>query len=200
MILNIIEKALMNNPIRALIQQSYEAPLLKKLGGDVSNKKVLEIGCGRGIGTQILLKKFKCGHITAFDLDEDMVNKARVRLRQHQKIIKLYTADVTQIPEESELFDAVFDFGIIHHVPDWKEAIKEVSRVLTPGGKFIFEEVSKKALDSWFFKTFLLHPEKDRFNKDQFLEALRENGFVLNPNCVERFFKGLFFGVAVKQP
>ncbi|MDP1807115.1 MAG: hypothetical protein Q8K72_18205 [Acidimicrobiales bacterium] len=44
--LNVIEKALMNNPVRAAIQRRYEAPLLRRLGGTVDAARVLEIGCG----------------------------------------------------------------------------------------------------------------------------------------------------------
>ena len=48
--LNRVEKALMNNPARAMLQRWYEARLLERLGGRV---RVLEVGCGRGVGTTI---------------------------------------------------------------------------------------------------------------------------------------------------
>jgi 2-polyprenyl-3-methyl-5-hydroxy-6-metoxy-1,4-benzoquinol methylase len=48
--LNSVETLLMNNPVRAYLQRFYEAPLLMKLGGQVEGLRVLEIGCGRGVG------------------------------------------------------------------------------------------------------------------------------------------------------
>jgi ubiquinone/menaquinone biosynthesis C-methylase UbiE len=39
-------------------------------------------------------------------------------------------------------FDAVFDFGIIHHIPNWKDCIQELKRVLKPNGEVILEELS----------------------------------------------------------
>ena len=45
--LNTVEKALMNNPVRVLVQRRYEARLLERLGGRVDGLNVLEIGCGR---------------------------------------------------------------------------------------------------------------------------------------------------------
>jgi trans-aconitate methyltransferase len=117
--LNKIEKLLMNNPIRAFIQRNYESPLLKILGGNHINfNRALEMGCGRGVGTKILFEYFKCNSVTAFDLDEDMVEKARSNLIQYQQKLKLYVADATQIPEQNESFEVVFDFGIIHHIPN----------------------------------------------------------------------------------
>ncbi len=52
--LNAIEKTLMNNPARSLIQRRYEAPLFVRLGGRTDGERVLEIGCGRGVGTEII--------------------------------------------------------------------------------------------------------------------------------------------------
>ena len=49
MLLNRVEKMLMNNPVRALLQKSYESSLLEGLGGRVDGLRVLEIGCGRGV-------------------------------------------------------------------------------------------------------------------------------------------------------
>jgi ubiquinone/menaquinone biosynthesis C-methylase UbiE len=46
--------------------------------------------------------------------------------------------NVTTIQAADESFDAVFDFGVIHHVPAWEDAIREVRRVLEPGRYFRF--------------------------------------------------------------
>jgi ubiquinone/menaquinone biosynthesis C-methylase UbiE len=48
---------------------------------------------------------------------------------------------VTAIAVPDSRYDAVFDFGIIHHVPDWRAAVAEVARVLRPQGRFYAEEV-----------------------------------------------------------
>jgi hypothetical protein len=59
--LNRIEKAFMNNPARAGLQRWYEARLLERLGGRVEALRVLEVGCGRGVGTQIIFDRFGAG-------------------------------------------------------------------------------------------------------------------------------------------
>lgn len=80
--LNKLELALMNNPLRAAIQRHFEAPRLLRMGGPMCGGRALEIGCGRGVGTELILDLFEAAAVDAFDLDPRMVALARRRLRQ----------------------------------------------------------------------------------------------------------------------
>ena len=138
----------MNNPVRALMQRHHEAALMERLGGRVEGGRVLEIGCGRGVGTEIIFERFGAREVHAFDLDPDMIARARGRLSTYPADrLSLWVGDAGAIEAEDASYDAVFNFGIIHHVPDWQRAVAEVARVLRPGGRFFFEEVTKRALD-----------------------------------------------------
>ena len=136
MLLNRVEKAMMNNPVRAAFQRRLEGRMLFEMGGPMRGGLALEVGCGRGVGTQIILDRFKAERVHAFDLDPDMVDLARRRLRKHGDAVRLWAGTVTQIDAPDDTYDAVFDFGIIHHVPDWRSALTEIHRVLKPGGRF----------------------------------------------------------------
>lgn len=194
--LNRIERALMNNPLRDLLQWRYEAPLLERLGGHVEGLRVLEVGCGRGVGVEILLRQFGAAHVTAFDLDPAMVALARRRLARYgPDRLALLVASADTIPAGDASFDAVFDFGIIHHVPDWRAAIREVRRVLRPGGRFYFEEVTSHALDRWTYRTFLDHPRDDRFSARELVAELERHGIAVGGSVVERFFGDFIIGV-----
>jgi ubiquinone/menaquinone biosynthesis C-methylase UbiE len=195
--LNAVEKALMNNPVRAVLQRRYEATLLERIGGLVEGKRVLEIGCGRGVGTEIIFERFRAGEVHAFDLDPDMVAQAENRLTRYMPgLLKLYVGDAAGIHEPDASFDAVFDFAIIHHIPNWKDAVAEVARVLKPGGKFYFEEVTGHALGRWFYRAFLDHPQSQHwFNKEKFIGELERNGIEVKDNLVERIFGDFIFGV-----
>ena len=195
--LNAIEKALMNNPVRAALQRRYEGALLQQLGGRVEGNRVLEIGCGRGVGTEIIFERFAADEVHAFDLDPDMIKQARKRLSRYlPDRLNLCVGDAAAIDEPEASFDAVFDFAIIHHIPNWKDAVSEVARVLKPGGKFYFEEVTSHALGRWFYRTFLEHPESQHwFNRDQFIAELERNGIEVWDNVVERFFGDFIIGV-----
>lgn len=196
MLLNRVEKALMNNPVRAGLQRRYEAPLLERLGGKVEGLRVLEIGCGRGVGTEIILNRFRAAEVHAFDLDADMVERARRRLRVFPpERIRLWVGDAARIEAADGSYDAVFDFGIVHHVPEWRTALAEVRRVLKPGGRFYFEEVTRRALERWLYRTFLDHPEHDRFSAGEFLAEVERLGIRVGGNTAERFFGDFVFGV-----
>jgi ubiquinone/menaquinone biosynthesis C-methylase UbiE len=196
--LNRIEKALMNNPVRLALQRTYEARLLMRLGGRLDGARVLDMGCGRGVGTQLIIEKFGAAHVTAFDLDEEMVALVGRRLAGLEDVVRLSVGDATAIDEPDETFDAVFEFGIIHHVPDWRTALAEVHRVLRPGGRFYFEEVTSHALQRWASRTFLEHPHDDRFSAEEFIHALEGRGIAVGQNYVTRFFGDFLVGVGQK--
>lgn len=196
--LNRVEKALMNNPVREALQRTYETRLLQRFGGRVDGARVLEVGCGRGAGTQLIIEKFGGTHVTAFDLDEDMVARARRRLAGLDGMVKLTVGDATAIDEPDASFDAVFDFGVIHHVPDWPLALAEIDRVLRPGGRFYFEEVTSHALRRWASRTFLEHPDHDRFTAADFVAALEDRGVEVGGSYVTLFFEDFLVGVGRK--
>lgn len=198
--LNRIEKALMNNPVRAWVQRQYEAPFLERLGGRATGKRVLEIGCGRGVGTEIIFERFGAREVHAFDLDPAMIEQARRRLTVYlSDRLRLTVGDAAAIDAEDESFDAVFDFGIIHHVPAWQRAVAEVRRVLRPGGRFFFEEVTRQALERWVYRTLFEHPHENRFSSGEFVAELEQQGIHVGSNFVERFTGDFVIGVGQKR-
>jgi ubiquinone/menaquinone biosynthesis C-methylase UbiE len=179
MLLNRVEKAMMNNRVRELIQRGYEAGKLLAMGGRVDGARCLEIGCGRGVGVEIVLDRFGASHVDAFDLDEQMVALARARLAPRGDRVRLWVGDATRIESADASYDAVFDFGIVHHVPAWRDALREVHRVLRPGGRFFAEEVFAHFIDHPLWRRLLVHPHDDRFDRRGFERALADVGFRL---------------------
>lgn len=175
MLLNRAEFLLMNNPIRAALQRHYEARKLLRMGGKMEGGRALEVGCGRGVGTELILELFGADHVDAFDLDPRMVERARRRLGPHGTRTSVSVGDASAIDAPDSIYDAVFDFGIIHHVPDWRGALAEVKRVLKPGGRFYVEEVLRQFILHPITRQLLEHPLHDRFDAAEFageLEAL----------------------------
>ena len=93
----------------------------------------------------------------------------------------------------------VVDFGVIHHVPAWEDAIREVCRVLKPGGIFVFEEVSKQALDRWVYRALFKHPKENRFTAENFVAALEHHGMPVGSKLVSFFFGDFFAGVGQRR-
>ena len=190
----------MNNPVRALVQRRYEAVVMERLGGRVEGQRILEIGCGRGVGTEIIFERFGAREVNAFDLDPDMIERARQRLSNYSpERLRLFVGDAAAIKAEDASYDAVFDFGIVHHVPEWQQAVKEIARVLKPGGRFFFEEVTRQALDRWFYRTFLEHPKENRFTAKEFVAELERQGISVGSNQIEWFLGDFIVGVGHRR-
>ncbi|MGH3934519.1 MAG: class I SAM-dependent methyltransferase [Pseudonocardiaceae bacterium] len=124
------------------------------------------------------------------DLDPAMIARAGRRLARFGERVRLAQGSATDLRHaldaEDDAYDAVFDFAIIHHIPDWRSALDEVVRVLKPGGRFIFDEVTAIALASWTYRLLFDHPEHDRFTAEQFTTALAERGLVVGDRVVTR--------------
>ena len=71
--------------------------------------------------------------------------------------------DAQDLPFPNACFDAVVNFGIIHHVLDWRRCISELSRVTQPGGAFYFEEIYPPLYANFLLKRMVRHPTSDRF-------------------------------------
>jgi ubiquinone/menaquinone biosynthesis C-methylase UbiE len=177
--LNGLERVLMNNPIRAAIQRHLEARWLLEMGGPVTGGRVLEIGCGRGVGVELIFEVFGAERVDAFDLDVAMVRRAQRRLVHHGGRVHLWIGDATRITADDDAYDAVFDFGILHHVPAWRTAVAEVCRVLKPGGRLYAEEMLAGLILHPVWRRLLDHPLEDRFDCATFKEELERVGFEL---------------------
>jgi ubiquinone/menaquinone biosynthesis C-methylase UbiE len=170
--LNRAERLLVNNPGRALVQRLWEAPLLRSMGGSLENADVLEIGCGAGGGATVLLDHLGARTVTAIDSDPEQIRRAQRRLVKRSGNVRLAVATADQLPFPEQCFDAVADFGVLHHVGRWQVALREVKRVLKPSGRFLFEEVTRAALEKWLYRTFLDHPKENRFSEQEFIAEL----------------------------
>jgi ubiquinone/menaquinone biosynthesis C-methylase UbiE len=179
--LNNLEFLLMNNPFRAYIQEKYELPVFMKHIAAEKFNSILEIGCGNGNGTKLIRKYYNPMHITAIDLDEKMIKIAQKKELHASTIFQVMDASKLDFPDKS--FDAVFDFGIIHHIPNWKTCISELKRVLKDGGKLFLEDLSIDSFSGFpglIGKSLLAHPYKEMFSTDEFVQYLNRTGFSIN--------------------
>jgi ubiquinone/menaquinone biosynthesis C-methylase UbiE len=149
------------------------------------------------VGTGLILDSFGADAVDAFDLDPRMVVLARRQLRPRGPRVRLWVGDATAIPVPSATYDAVFDFGIIHHIPQWRLALREVERVLKPGGRFYAEEVLASFLEHPIARRLFDHPKTDRFDATAFRAAIQEAG--LAAHATEQLWGGLAWFTATKR-
>ncbi len=176
--LNWFEMMAMNNPVRALLQKRHEAPGLAALASrPPEGADTLVVGCGRGVDIEIAFEILRVARVTAIDRDERQVARARARLATTSgDRLRLVRADVAAMPFSGASFDVVLDFGILHHVPAWQDAVGEIRRVLRPGGQFLFEEIPKNVLDSTLVRVLTKHPHENRFDAETFQAECERRG------------------------
>lgn len=97
--------------------------------------RVLEIGCGLGTdGAQFA----KAGaEYTGIDLTEAAIELARARFEVSGLPGEFRVADAEHLDFADESFDLVYSHGVLHHTPDTARAVREIHRVLKPGGRAI---------------------------------------------------------------
>ena len=195
--LNWAERWVVNNPTR-VIQQRIEINLLHRMASLRPGALVLEIGCGRGVGAVLISEKFQPAIMHAMDLDFEMIKKAQKRFKNYNQLrAGFYVGDVMQLPYKDATFDAVFGFGMLHHVPDWKGGLAEIARVLKKGGCYFFEELYPSLYQNVITRHILLHPAENRFTSEDWKDALQEMKLLVQKS-VEQKKLGIL-GVAIKE-
>ena len=149
-------------------------PRLIELGGRTDGVAAVDIGCGPGECVACELDGFGAQRVDAIDLDPRMVSRAQRRLAEYGSRASVAVGDVCALDQHDGSVEVVFNFAVLHHVPDWRAGLREVARVLAPGGRF-FSQDHDVANHDWFSRTFFAHPP-DRFTNAQFLEELTTAG------------------------
>ncbi len=160
--------------------------------------RVLEIGCGRGVGAALINEKIKPAVIHAMDLDFEMIKKAQKRFKNHNLMhAGFYVGDVLHLPYNDATLDAVFGFGVLHHVPDWRGGLAEIARVLKNGGSYFFEELYPSLYQNFITRHILLHPGENRFKSEDWKDALQEMKLLVQKSIEQK--KLGILGVAIKE-
>src|SRR5699024_4449058 len=131
-------------------------------------------GCGSGYSTK-LIQQFSPAELIGFDL---MPSQIAIAKRKYSDL-DFFVGNVLNTQLDSNKFDAAFVFGILHHIPEWKDAIKELYRILKPEGVLLVEDFNQHA--SHFFATYMKfdHPAEAYFTWDEFTQHLKESGFAI---------------------
>jgi ubiquinone/menaquinone biosynthesis C-methylase UbiE len=177
--LNFIERLYVNSPFRyglqRLVFQWFKTTLLLKPAG-----RILEIGCGRGIGAKMILKNFTPAQLCLMDIDQAMIEKAQSTVSSKGNThISFCLGDAEHLPFADSYFDAVFGFGFLHHVPAWRTGVSEIARVLKLEGKYYIEELYPSLYHNLITKHLLVHPDSDRFNSSELREAFAQTDLAL---------------------
>ncbi len=116
------------------------------------SKRLLEVACGVGAQTEILLKRFPHIKIDGIDASQEQIHTAEKHLKNSiaKGRVNLKLGDAGHLPYQDHAFDSSFVCWFLEHVNRPVEILKEIRRVLEPRGIIYCTEVLNA--------TFFLHP------------------------------------------
>ena len=97
---------------------------------------ILDIGCGGGYNIKRMLTRCSKGKVVGFDISEESVKKAR-KVNKNEPRVEIVRGSVEKMPFNADSFDLVTAFETVFFWPNTEENIKEVFRVVKPGGRFV---------------------------------------------------------------
>jgi ubiquinone/menaquinone biosynthesis C-methylase UbiE len=107
---------------------------LAELSGIENGLKIIDLGCGRGSGSIFLARSYGC-HVVGVDIDEDLLSDARetAKKKNLDEFTEFRYADIENLPFENDSFDGAISQAVLVFT-DKDRALKEVNRVVKPGG------------------------------------------------------------------
>jgi SAM-dependent methyltransferase len=109
-------------------------PVMLRLCGDVAGARTIDVGCGEGRFSRMLIDR---GALAAgIDLTAEMVQAARERGSG-----EMMRANAERLPFGDASFDVAVSYITLVDIPDYRRAIAEMSRVLSPGGRLVVANI-----------------------------------------------------------
>lgn len=141
---------------------------------DIKQKQnFLEVGCGSGAVSKHVAEKYLL-NVTGVDVDPEQIQLAQASIDDIPNVHFL-EADATNLPFPDNDFNIVLSFGVMHHISNWLDALREIKRVLKPQGYFIYADLIFPELMAKFGRSF-----KHRYGITTMHDLnsfIQENGF-----------------------
>jgi 27-O-demethylrifamycin SV methyltransferase len=160
-------------------QNQFTDLFIEKLHAEPASR-LLDAGCGIGAPT-LRIARATGTHIVGVSVSEGQIERARKKATEQglSKQVTFQHADMTNLPFESSAFDHAYAIESIMHIPGRISALSEISRVLKPGGHFVFSDIVTKdelssqeeqLISDWYTEFVAL---------DSLMESLQTAGLVV---------------------
>lgn len=126
------------------ITERVETKVVFDLAGPLATKRVLDVGTGDG--TYAIGSARRGALVTGLDVDQEMLDAASRRGTSSGVDLRLVLGRVESLPFEDGAFDVVFAVTVLCFVPEADRAVREMARVLVPGGRIVLGELASFSL------------------------------------------------------
>jgi SAM-dependent methyltransferase len=124
------------------ITEALEQRGILRLAGPLQDRSVLDVGCGDGT-LALVLARNGAPRVCGCDLDPRMVGKARAGATSNGIRVDLAVARAQALPFPDNTFDVVTCITVLAFIPNAENALREMARVLRPGGRLVIGDLGK---------------------------------------------------------
>ncbi|MDP2660833.1 MAG: bifunctional 2-polyprenyl-6-hydroxyphenol methylase/3-demethylubiquinol 3-O-methyltransferase UbiG [Dehalococcoidia bacterium] len=114
---------------------------IRSVLGNLAGRQVLDLGCGGGLLSEPLARAG--ARVEGVDLSLASLSQARRHAEQGSLHVHYSQAQAEALPYKDDSFDTVIAFDVLEHLSNLGMAIEEVSRVLRPGGRLIYDTMNR---------------------------------------------------------
>ena len=157
----------------------YGEEIRKELGNRIPRRKklkVLDVGTGFGINVAFLARWLAKGSaVWTVDPSKEVLTEVKAALdRENAQMVRFVVATADDLDFEDGFFDVVVSVMVLHHIEKLQPALKEMARVLKPGGIMLVVDYKPEASHELEFKT--RHEEGDFFKPEAVAKGIGRLG------------------------
>lgn len=188
-----------SNTLEGKYTKPMHASLVTELDGK-NFKTLLDVGCGNGTFLSMVLNKFDVG-VSGIDISPGMIEKSKELL---DGSADLKVGDSDRLPWDNKSFDIVTCIASFHHYPNPELVLKEIKRVLRPGGILIIADpFTSNNLLRFFINLLVKISNKGDvriYSQKKMKEILEKCGFALIKWEIEGYQWKKYFIVIANSP
>lgn len=140
---------------------------------DLSGINMLEVGCGAGRFSKVVME-YTRANLFSIDLSDAVEVNYRNNF-QYGKRLKIFQANIYDMPFADQSFEKIFCFGVLQHTPDFKKSVFSLASKLKQGGELV---VDFYPITGWWTKIhakYLFRPFTKRMSNEKLLRRIERN-------------------------
>jgi ubiquinone/menaquinone biosynthesis C-methylase UbiE len=164
-------------------------------------ERILDAGCGPGVSLPMLEHHFSPKEIIGMDIDPKEIARAKRLAASCRCRVEIRRGDAKAIDLPDASVDLVLCHQLLHHVVDQEGVLKELHRVLAPGGALLVAESCRAFILTAPVRLLFRHPNEVQKSAEEYAGLVRAAGFEFSANQVKTslpFWSQTDWGLGVK--